>query len=62
MCKEKEKDLRLVRQKMAFENAKDYLYFWYSKQERIENGHNLWLDKETSDKIWHEAFVEMSKF
>lgn len=56
------KEEKQARQKVAFENAKDYMYYGYSKSEWIENWHNCWLNKEDSDKVRKKAFYEMAKF
>lgn len=45
---------------VAYENAMDYLYYWYSKKLWLENWHNAWLDEETSNEIWHKAYEKMA--
>jgi hypothetical protein len=47
-------------EKVAYENAKDYLYYGYSKKERIENWHNADLNEEDSNRIWKKAFENMA--
>lgn len=50
-----------LRKQVALENAKDYLYYWYWKKARIENGHNAWLDEDTSNEIWKQAIYLLTK-
>lgn len=47
-------------EKVAYANAKDYLYYGYSRAERIANGHNNWLNEEDSKRIWEKAFEAMA--
>ena len=46
---------------IAWENARDYLYFGDSKALWRENGHDMGLSKERGDEIWHRAWNRMAE-
>lgn len=50
-----------LQKQAAFDNACDYFYYGYGKQRWIDNGHNLGLSEDDSNKVWHEAFEYMSQ-